>query len=179
MEYHSATIEDHAPASRGRGFTLAESLIATTILAIAVIAMMGPISATYQQTRAGEEASVGASLARQLMDEVCGKPFVDPTDWSRTLGPEVDEAGRAAFDNVDDYNGYQDATDNLKAPDGTAVTWTNRGVYRRSVAVEYRSTPAGAAAPKGDFALVTVTVTTPGGQATTARRLVSRYPRGN
>src|ERR1041384_874508 len=90
---------------RGRGFTLAEALIASVVLAVAVVGIMGPLSATYQQSRNQDESRIAVSLGRQLLEEIVSKPFVDPSDFSTTLGPEADESGRSAFDNVVDYTG--------------------------------------------------------------------------
>src|SRR2546421_10312427 len=95
----------------GRGFTLAEGLLAVVVLSVAVGGIMAPISASYQQTRAVSQTTTAISMAQQLLDEILSKPFVDPTDLSTTLGPEADELNRAAFDNMDDYHGYHDTTD--------------------------------------------------------------------
>ena len=169
---------------RGRGFTLAEALIASVVLAVAVVGIMGPLSATYQQSRNQDESRIAVSLGRQLLEEIVSKPFVDPSDFSTTLGPEADESGRSAFDNVDDYNGYHDSTDSsatdfIKRLDGSSLPWTGNQIYRRSVAVEYRTTPSGSATASGNFVMVTVTVTGPSGQTYVARRLAARYPRFN
>jgi len=119
-----------------RGFTLAESLIASVVLAVSVVGIMGPLSATYQQTRNQEESRIAVSLGRQLLDEISSKPFVDPSDFSTTLGPEADETSRAAFDNIDDYHGYHDSTDSsaadfIKRLDGSSLPWTSSQIYRR------------------------------------------------
>src|SRR5258705_5061823 len=89
-------------------------------------------------------------LATRRMDEILAKPFADPSDLSTTLGPEADEPNRAAFDNIDDYHGYHDSTDSnatdfIKTSSGQTIGWISTDIYRRSVTVEYRATPAGAA----------------------------------
>ena len=171
-----------ARVSRRAGLTLAESLVAAVVLAVAVVGIMGPISASHHQSRAAEESSTCASLARQLMDEIAARVFVDPTDQSTTLGPEIDESTRAQFDNVDDFHGYRDSSDGsagdrIKAVDGTIVTLQTPGVFQRSVAVEYRQTPAGPPVMSGDFALIRVVVQGEGGKRVVVNRLATRYPR--
>jgi type II secretory pathway pseudopilin PulG len=167
-----------------RGFTLAEGLIAAVVLALAVGAIVAPISASYQQTQTVKQTSIAISMAQQLMDEILSKPFVDPSDLSTTLGPEGDEANRAAFDNIDDYHGYHDstdpaATDAIKLTSGAVVGWNSTDIYRRSVTVEYRSSPGGAAVAAGDYAVVKVTVTLPHGHQVSVQRMVCQYPRGS
>jgi len=136
-------------------FTLAEALIAVMVLMVAVGGIMGPISASYQQTRTVKQTTTAISLAQQLLDEILSKPFVDPSDSSTTLGPEADEASRASFDNIDDYHGYHDSTsssasDSMKTAAGSAITWSGDDVYSRNVTVEYRNTPEGPAVASGD-----------------------------
>src|SRR5215212_511480 len=85
-----------------KGFTLAEGLVASVVLAVAVGGIIAPISASYQQTQTVKQSSIAISMAQQLMDEILSKPFADPSDLSTTLGPEADEGSRTLFDNVDD-----------------------------------------------------------------------------
>jgi len=165
------------------GFTLAEGLLAVVVLAVAVGGIMGPISASYQQTRTVSETTTAVSLAQQLLDEILSKPIVDPTDLSTTLGPEADELSRTAFDNIDDYHGYHDTTDwtksdAMKTASGAAITWNGTDVYSRSVQMEYRATPSGAALTSGDYLLISVTVTMPHGHQVSVQRMVCRYTRG-
>jgi len=171
------TARGKRPAASRRGFTLAESLMASAILAVAVVGIVIPLSASHQQSRASDRSAAGAALARQLLDEIVSRPFEDPTDFSRTLGPEADETSRKDFDNVDDYHGYTDQTLSAKLLDGSALPWSGGETYQRAVSVEYRQTPAGSAVSSGDFAMVTARVTLPDGQTVTAQRLVCRYPR--
>src|SRR3954471_4242191 len=147
-------------------FTLAEALIAVMVLMVAVGGIMAPISASYQQTRTVKQTTTAISLAKQLLDEILSKPFVDPSDLSTTLGPEADEPSRASFDNIDDYHGYHDTTssnaaDAMKTATGAAITWSGDDVYSRNVTVEYRATRDGPAVASGDYLVVTVKVTMP------------------
>ena len=166
-----------------RGFTLAEGLVAAVVLAVAVGGIIAPMSASYQQTQTVQQTSIAISMAQQLMDEILSKPFADPSDLSTTLGPEADEPNRAAFDNIDDYHGYHDSTDSnatdfIKTSSGQTIGWISTDIYRRSVTVEYRATPAGAAVVAGDYAVVKVTVTMPHGHQVSVQRMICQYPRG-
>src|SRR6266487_2532098 len=91
---------NHRRDARATAFTLAEGMMAVVVLAMAVGAMMGPLTASYQQTRTVKQTTTAISMAQQLLDEILSKPFVDPTDLSTTLGPEADELNRTAFDNI-------------------------------------------------------------------------------
>ena len=162
---------------RVRGFTLAETLMAATMLVAVVAAIAAPISASCKQGEAMRDATTAASLARQLLDEIVAKPFLDPQTYTATLGPDSDENGRAAFDDISDYHGYTDTTQSLQEVDGTAVNWGGGPVYTRSVSVEFRTAPDSAPATTGNFALVTVTVSTADGQSVKVQRLVTNYPR--
>lgn len=166
---------------RRAGLTLAESLIAAVVLAIAVVGIMAPIGASHTQARVSKDSSTLASLGRQLMDEIVARPFVDPSDKSATLGAESDEPTRAYFDNVDDFHGFMDSSDGSAGPkfsgmDGAELS-IGSGVFKRSVTVQYREGPAGPPAASGDYALVSVVVEAEGGQRLVMQRLVTRYPR--
>ncbi len=163
-------------ASRGRrGFTLAEGLMAATLLSMSVVCILGPISASFEQSRAGERAATASALARQLLDEVGGKPFEDPSDYSRILGPEGDEPARSRFDNIDDFHSYTDSSSNLTLLDDSTLSVGDGEVFNRGVTVDYRSDPA-TSATWGDMALVRITVIQPDGRAIRVNRLACRYP---
>ena len=170
---------------RRRGLTLIEGLVAASVLAVAVVGIIGPIAASYKHAAAAEATSTAATLAGQLLEEISARPFADPSDQSLALGPEANEAaaGRPAFDNIDDYHNYADSTDGssgvlIKALDGSTLGLAPRGAVRRSVTVQYRATPSGAAVVQGDFALVTITVQAHGGPQVVAHKLFCKYPGG-
>jgi type II secretory pathway pseudopilin PulG len=160
-------------SSRG-AFTLIESMMASVILAGAVVVVCGALHAVHQQDRLLQERMIATSLARQLMEEISGKPFLDPTDGSRMPGPELDESTRADFDNIDDYHGYSDNSASITMLGGQGLSIP--GGFTRSVQVEYRTGPSGPAAQVGDFAHVTVTVTGPGGQMVRLVQLMTNVP---
>ena len=166
------------PVLRGgsrHGFTLLEGLLAAVVLAIAVVGILSPLTAASQQSSVSQQGSLGAMLAQQLVEEIASKPFADPSDGSTRLGPGWGETSRAQFDNVGDYHGYHDTTTGLTFAAGTAVNFDSDVVYTRSVSVEYRSTPTGTATSQGDFALVTVTVSSDH-SLVQASRLMCRFP---
>ena len=176
------SITDRRPGAR-RGLTLIEGLVASCVLAVAVVGIIGPIAASYKHSAAAESTSQAVALVGQLLEEISSKPLVDPSDQSMTLGPEGNEAaaGRLAFDNIDDYHLYADSTDGssgapMKALDGSTMDLARRGVVRRSVSVEYRADPAGPAVASGDFALVTVTAQGHAGPPVAAHKLFCKYP---
>jgi hypothetical protein len=158
-------------------FSLIESMIGVGLLAIASVAVVGPICASHQQRAQAEETTTAAALARELMQEIAARPFVDPNEPASGLGKDTGESERADFDNLDDFHGYHDTTAALQTIDGVSITSETSGVYSRDVLMEYRSGPAGPAAPTGDFLAATVTVTTPSGQAFALQRVFARYTR--
>lgn len=168
----------YTPTIKRRGFTLLESLMAAALLSIAAASIVSPILATYQQQQYSEEQSRSASLARELMDEIACRPFVDPDQPGSGLGPDFGETSRALYDNIDDYNGYWDSTADLKTIDGASIESSYQNVYSRSVYFIYRVAPSPTATSgSGDFIQAVVNVTTPSGKTFKLERWFSKYDR--
>jgi type II secretory pathway pseudopilin PulG len=93
--------------SRRRGFTLVEAMTAVTLVVIACSAMLLSVSQAMQASEAGRGANRGNMLAQELMTEISACRWADPTTPSH-WGVEADEVGatRAAFDDLDDYDGW-------------------------------------------------------------------------
>jgi hypothetical protein len=149
---------------RGRrgGFSVAEGLIASTILAIAVVGIAGPLGAAGQQGTLVRERSTALILARELMEEIAAKPLCD-SGGTCHLGPESGETSRANYDSADDYQGYHDTTHELRDLGGRSLAFNpdiNQS-FVRDVTVDYRTSVTGSNTTSGDFAVVTVQVTTP------------------
>lgn len=163
------------PARRGRpAFTLAESLIASVVLALGVVGLSGTLAGSYQQTTALRQTATAVALGRQLLEEIAAKPLADPTTGSTATGPGPGETSRALFDNVGDYDRYTDASTAMPTLAGGSVDATGGEVYTRQVSVSLGASPTGdSTSPGTDFALVTVTVTTPAGQTVWLSRVVA------
>ena len=149
------------------GFTLAESLTASVVLAAAVIGISGALSASYQQSASHEDSATALDLGRELMEEISSKPF-SVTGTNASGWPT--ETNRANYDTIDDFNGYTDTSTAMKLADGTTVDVTSGETFTRSVTV-VQGLPAGLSGSANDFATVTVTVTMPGNKTVTLTQL--------
>jgi hypothetical protein len=152
---------------------LAEGLVASTFLAIAVVGIAGPLGAAHEHANVLQERSAAIVLARQLLGEIASKPLLDGGTTCH-LGPEAGETDHTKFDSADDYSGYTDSTATMRDLSGALVGFDTTNPYTRAVTVEYRSSIAGTATTSGDFALVTVTVTTPRKQVVKVSKLLTR-----
>jgi prepilin-type N-terminal cleavage/methylation domain-containing protein len=150
-----------------RGFTLAESLTASVVLAIAVVGISTSLSASYQQSAVQEDSATALDLARELMEEVSAKPF-EVTGTNASGWPTVTD--RTLYDTIDDYNGYTDNSSTIKMYSGTTIDVGNGGAFTRSVSVT-NTVPTGLTGTASDFAVVTVTVKTPHADAVTLTQL--------
>ena len=161
------------PSNRGRrGYTLAESLIASGVLAAAVIGISATLSASYKQSAVRGNMTTALILAQQLMEEVVSRPLdvtgANLPGWS---GGQTD---RTQYDSVDDYNGYTDTSGAVATADGTTLDMGDGGSYTRTVTVTNNAMPTGLTGTSSDFVLVTVTVSMPHGQSTSVSQLLTR-----
>jgi hypothetical protein len=163
---------------RRGGFSLAEGLVASAILAIAVVGIAGPLGAAHEHANILQERSAAIVLARQLLGEIAAKPLLDGGTTCH-LGPEAGETDHTKYDSADDYNGYADSTATMRDLSGNLVGFDTANPYNRAVTVQYRTTIGGAATTSGDFALVTVTITTPHKQLVSVSRLLTRQTQAN
>lgn len=127
-----------APTRTGprKGVTLTEALLASVILAAAVLAIIWPFVAANQAQAQAIQKTHGAALAEELMEEILAKPFDDP-QGSSTPGPEDGESDRSRFDNADDYHKYTEAAGQMQALDGSAIRGTWVDGLSRSVTAQY------------------------------------------
>jgi len=163
-----------AARHRRRAFSMAEALTASVVLAVAVIGIAGPLTAASEQAQISQENATAVVLAKELIEEIASKPLMDGGGGTSNLGPETSsgETSRGTFDSADDYHTYQDSSATLTNVAGNRVDVA--AGFTRSVNVEYRATPSGVAASTGDYALITVTVTTPHGQKLVIARLMTK-----
>jgi type II secretory pathway pseudopilin PulG len=156
----------HPPARRRRpGFHVVEALLASAVLAIAVVGVAGPLAASSEHASAARERAGALALARQLMEQIAARPVCNgaPTP----LGPTLPyEDSPAKYDTIGDFNGYYDTPAVSQSTIGTP-----NGTYTRTVWVQYQTSTFDPSAAVTDYALVTVTVTTPRKETLSVYRL--------
>jgi hypothetical protein len=151
-------------------------LIASVVLAAAVVGIAGTLSASYQQSTVRGNLSTALALAQQLMEETAAKPIDAPSGTIDKPGWSAGQTDRTQYDTLDDFNGYTDVSNSIKAWDGTTIDLGDGGSYTRTVTVAGNAKPAdlSGTAPASDFYLVTVTVQMPHGQSTSISQLRTR-----
>jgi MSHA pilin protein MshD len=113
--------------------TLVEIVVSTMIVGVLMVAVLNTLGGATSSSESAGNRAVALGLADDLMAEILKAKYVDP-GTSPVFGPETGESGtsRAAFNDVDDYNGWSEQPP--AACDGTVVT--DRSDWKRRVTVE-------------------------------------------
>jgi prepilin-type N-terminal cleavage/methylation domain-containing protein len=154
---------------RRSGFTLIESLIASVVLAIAVVGIAGAVGASYKQTGALDNDSVAIAMARALLEEAASKPFANSTASSKASAGNFD---RSTYTSIADYHGYHDTSPFTTLGGQTLDVGAG---YSRSVTytVPASVTVGSTTTSLSDFGRITVTVSSTTGRDVTLSRLIS------
>jgi type II secretory pathway pseudopilin PulG len=157
-----------------RGFSLVEAVVAAGIVGLMLVASMNLVGGAVRTRVVDNDHRTALMLAQQLMAEIQQQPYKDESPLGLLFGPELGEstADRAAFDDVDDYNGFTEAPPRLK--DGTLLA--GYGAWKRKVSVKWVQ-PASLAASLTDsgLELIEVRAVDPGGRETAVSALRSAY----
>lgn len=142
--------------TRESGTTLVELVIAITVIAIAVSAVLGLLSAISIRSADAMTSTQAASIASGYLDEALSKAYQDPY---------VPAVGRASLADVRDYNfidnGARDANNNLIP-----------GLGQYTVQIQANVTALGAVP---DAVQVDVSVTAPNGAVTRLTGFRTKY----
>ena len=111
----------HPCKQHGEGFTLIEALLASTILAMAISAILMPFTAGAMNQQVDARRTLGVSLAQEMLEEILAKPFDDPQGADSAPGPDGGESSRSRFDNIDDYHGYVEQEGGIVDFDGAVI----------------------------------------------------------
>lgn len=168
---------------RSRGFTLAESLIASVVLVTAAVGVFETLTACAQQTRAFDFESAATGMGKSLMEEIAARGF-DPPATNDQPGAAYQNGvpDRSNYDDIADFAGY---TDTVSADEVDAEGLRLRSLtFGRVVSIQFRRSPEGVGvSPRtsdAGFAMVTVAVVPPGGSGAAPvaiSRLMSRVNR--
>jgi prepilin-type N-terminal cleavage/methylation domain-containing protein len=123
----------HQP-NRCRGLTLIEVVASTMIVSLMAVAALNALGAATKSANSIGNRAVAAGLADELMSEISMQPYSDP-DGNAVFGHESGEAftTRSAFDDVDDYNGWNASPPQYR--DGTTIP--DRSTWKQRVTVTY------------------------------------------
>lgn len=98
--------------NRAAGFSLVEAMVAITITAVAGSVLLLAIETSLRSATGSAEQTAAQGIAKQLVDELLGMPYMDPDTTSpyqtSLTGSawELGGAGRERLDDTDDYNQY-------------------------------------------------------------------------
>ncbi|MDD5627806.1 MAG: hypothetical protein PHU21_01990 [Elusimicrobia bacterium] len=150
---------------RGRGgFVLVEASMTYLVLGLAVVALVPVFLLSVRANKATERVATATHLAQELLEEVRLRRWDELTpvppeavpSGSPVLGPDSGETAgdKRAFDDADDFNGWQEAAplDPVMRPVASFET------YRRSVSVGYLTEAGAPSAGPTDRKQVTVCV---------------------
>jgi type II secretory pathway pseudopilin PulG len=140
-----------------RGFAIVEAALSALIIGLMMAAALELVAKSRSSQVLSDTRLRGYQLASMLMAEITDLPYADPTEPTVLLGPEASEilAGREAFDDVDDYNGYTEAPPRMK--DGAAIA--GAAGWTRTVAVSYVAPADATAGSIIDTGVKRITVT--------------------
>lgn len=112
------------PRPRARGLTLVELLVSIVIISLAGVALLGTLG--YVASNSGESLAQtqARAIAEAYLAEALAQPFKEP-------GAFDNQVGRANLNDVDDYNGINDAN----ARDQFGNAFGGAGQFQVSVAV--------------------------------------------
>jgi hypothetical protein len=150
---------------------MVEAAISVVIVSGMMLASITTLGAVCRARRVQSERQAALALAHGLMAEVLQSYYVDPASTA-SFGPSVG-ATRAAFNGVDEYDGYQESPPSHK--DGTVMT--DYSGWSRSVRVTWVQVSDVKTVSATDTGLkrITVTVVSPAGKQTTLSGLRSKF----
>jgi hypothetical protein len=117
---------------KSRALTLVEVVASTMIVGLMAVATLNGLAAATKSSNSIGNRAVAAGLADELLSEILMQPYSDP-NGSAVFGRESGEAAgpRSAFDDVDDYNGWNASPPQYR--DGTTIP--DRTLWRQRVTI--------------------------------------------
>ena len=97
-------------ASRRGGWTLVEVMVATMLVGVLIVPIMGVFIRTANNYYRESVRDHAWQLGQELMNEIMTRAWEDPNSTGRRFGRETDESTnrRQEWDDIDDYDGLVD-----------------------------------------------------------------------
>ncbi|MCA9048509.1 MAG: PKD domain-containing protein, partial [Planctomycetaceae bacterium] len=138
------------------GLSLIEVTVSTLLTGLIIVGALRCVAGTAGSQTAAVNRTQAVLLAEDLLEEILQLDYAEPDD-AVLFGRENGEAAasRAAWDDADDYHGWQSSPPQDRA--GTAVA-SSRWERRVAVAIVSKDDPGGAAVTTGDTGVKRITV---------------------
>ena len=101
-----------------RGFTLVEATMSVVIVSVVLVSALGTFGGIARARQVQVDRAAATLLAQRVTAEVLQCYYQEPSG-AGPLGPDAGESSRAAYDDVDDYDGWNASPPVLR--DGTAM----------------------------------------------------------
>lgn len=170
------TLSDYRFRVTRRGTTLVEVAISCVLVGVMLVAAMRTVGAVFRTRLVAFQRQQGETLAQELTAEILQARYEEPSLPPGSFGLEGGEVGdgsRAAWDDVDDYDGWSASPPQSK--DGTPLPdadgWTRQVVIDRVTCPNPEITSAGDTGLKQ----IEVQATSPTGETFTLYALRSRW----
>ncbi len=161
---------------RRRGLSLVEVAVSAMLVGVMLVAAMRSVGAVFRTRLIAFQRQQGETLAHELMAEILQAYYEEPDQPPGSFGQDSGESGggdRAAWDDVDDYNGW--AASPPQSKDGTALP--DADGWARFVNVDRVTSPNPETRSFSDTGLkrIEVEVASPSCETFTLKALRSRW----
>lgn len=151
--------------------SLVESTFALLIVSGVLLSALYTLNGSARAAHLSQRTALGSELSRQLMSEVLGSAYEEPSD-TVLFGTEGIEtpASRADWDDIDDYKSWTSTPPITKdgTPVGGADDWTRTS---KVTFVDPTTMASLGTSPDSGLKLITVTAVAPTGEATILQAL--------
>ncbi|MGB7329213.1 MAG: hypothetical protein WBD31_30305 [Rubripirellula sp.] len=166
--------------STRHGVTLIEILVSTILISGVLLTSLATSANMWRSRVQSHSTAMAAELSESILGEITSMRFEDSADPIWGPEPEENGAGRAAFDDIDDYHDYTASPPVHR--DGTTMTdyagWSIaisvEAAWPTDTGITTSAITANETAP--ELRLITVTCVTPTGNAISESMLASDVP---
>lgn len=163
----------HAESKRGAAFTLIEVIVATIMIGIAIVALVGSSQAFTQSNGFGIDLSNAEFLIEEIREMTTSMLVIDPETGTATFGSESGETSVSLYDDLDDLDGMS-----FSPPiDIYGNSLTNMSKYTQQITVQNVNANNFAATVSdhsSDFVRITVTILANGNEISSASWIRAR-----